>query len=202
MKQEEKVLTIASNLIFQNNVWQGVKSDNLDYYLDLIRNNYQFKKRSEIENDPNWQQIIPYILFSFEDKFFLYKYLKRAGEKRLVDNYQLGVGGHINPADLEGENTDFLAGAGEREWLEEIDYKGRILDKKLVGILNDQKRPVEKVHLGLIYHFIGDSPQISVRETGKMKGELVDLKNLGQYVKNIQGWPPIIYREYLSKFLK
>ena len=54
-----------------------------------------------MENDTNWQQIIPYILFSFEDNFFAYKYLSGAGEQRLVNNnYQLGVGGHINKEDV------------------------------------------------------------------------------------------------------
>jgi len=86
-----------------------------------------------------------------------------------------------------------------REWKEEIDYKGNILDKKLVGILNDDNRPVEKVHLGLIYHFVGESPEISVKETEHIKGELVDLKKLGAYMKDIPGWAPIVYKDYLLK---
>jgi len=198
MKENEKILVVARDVIFKNGLWQGIKTDNLDYYLDLIKNNYQFRKRGEVENDPSWQQIIPYILFSYKNKFFLYQYLEKAGEQRLINSYQLGVGGHINLIDIR-ENEDFLEAAAMREWREEVDYKGELLEKKLVGILNDDTRPVEKVHLGLIYHFAGDGPEISVREKSVIKGELVNLSNLGQYVKNIQGWPPIVYREYLSK---
>lgn len=200
MKEDEKILVVARNIVFRDEVWQGIKTENLDYYLDLIKNNYQFKKRSKVEEDPNWQQIIPYILFSFEDEFFLYKYLEKTGEKRLVNNYQLGIGGHINPIDIKGKG-DILEAGADREWLEEVDYSGNILNKKLVGILNDDTRSVEKVHLGLIYHFRGDTPKISVKEKNILKGGLVNLNSLGKYMKNIQGWAPIVYREYLSNFL-
>jgi predicted NUDIX family phosphoesterase len=198
MKEDEKVLVVPSEIIFKDGGWQGIKTDNLDYYLELIKNNYQFRKRGEVEDDPSFQQIIPYILFGFEDKFFLYKYIKEASEKRLLNTYQLGVGGHINL--IDAEKGDFLEAAATREWLEEINYKGNILEKKLVGILNDEARPVEKVHLGLVYHFIGDRPEISVKETEKLKGELISLDKLGDFLKNLTvGWAPIVYREYLAK---
>ncbi len=198
MKEDEKVLVVPAGIIFKDGAWQGIKTDNLDYYLELIKNNYQFKNRNEVEDDSSFQQIIPYILFSFEDKFFLYKYIKEASEKRLMNTYQLGVGGHINL--IDAEKGDFLEAAATREWLEEIDYKGNILEKKLVGILNDEARQVEKVHLGLVYHFVGDSPEISVKETDKLKGELISLDKLGDYLKNLTvGWAPIVYREYLAK---
>ena len=200
-KEEEKVLVVPRDVIFKSGSWQGVRTENLDYYLELIKNNYQFEKRGAVEDDDSFQQIIPYILFSFKNKFFLYKYLEKAGEKRLVNNYQIGVGGHINPIDIK-KNENILDRAAAREWSEEVDYKGNILEKKLIGILNDEKRPVEKVHLGLIYHFIGDSPRISVKEKENMKGELVDLKELKKCMKNIPGWPPIVYRDYLSKLTK
>ena len=81
-----------------------------------------------------------------------------------------------------------------------MDYKGNILEKKLVGILNDDSRPVESVHLGLVYSFVGDSPDISIKEKDKMQGEMVDLKNIGEYIKDTEGaWIQIVYKEYLLK---
>ena len=86
-----------------------------------------------------------------------------------------------------------------REWEEEVDYKGNLLEKKLVGLLNDDSRPVEAVHLGLVYHFVGDSPEISIKETEKMAGELVDVKDIGEKIKNNDGvWVKIVYNEYLK----
>jgi predicted NUDIX family phosphoesterase len=130
----------------------------------------------------------------------LYKYLPSAGEKRLVDAYQIGVGGHINP--IDGESSNILEAGMMREWDEEVDFKGSILEKKLVGILKDDSRPVEQVHIGLVYSFAGDSPEISIKETEKMAGEMVDLKNIGEYIKGNDGvWVKIVYKDYLSKLI-
>lgn len=214
-KDDEQILVVKSDIIFGNpprlgeagGKWQGLKThsagsgqaDNLDYYIDLIKNNCEFKRRGDMENDSSFQQIIPYMLFSFGNKFFAYKYLANAGEQRLVNNdYQLGVGGHINKEDI-GENKDVLETGMMREWDEEVDFKGNLISKKLVGIINDDSRDVEKVHLGLVYHFVGDSPEIKIKETDKMEGILLDLKDLSGDKISHSVWMQIVYNEYLSK---
>lgn len=201
MKKNEKVLVVASDVVFKNTHWQGLKTENLDYYLNLIKNNFQFKLQSEVENDSSWQQVISYIVFNFQDKYFLYRYLGKASEKRLKNDYLLGIGGHINPIDLKS-GEDILEVGAMREWNEEVVYKGNLLEKKLIGVLNDEKRPVEAVHLGLVYLFRGDSPEIFVKEKDVLEGKLIKLKDLAQYVENTGGWAPIVYQEYLSQFLK
>ena len=198
-KDDEQILVVESEVLFKDGKWMGLKTDNLDYYVELIKKNAQFKRRGDMENNPSYQQIIPYILFSFGEKFFAYKYLSNAGEQRLVNNdYQLGVGGHNNPGD-EGEG-DILEGGMMREWNEEVEFKGNFLSRKLVGIVNDESRDVEKVHLGLVYHFVGDSPEINVRETDKMEGRLIDLSELGEDKLSHSNWMRIVYNEYLKNY--
>ena len=117
----------------------------------------------------------------------------------MVDTYQLGVGGHINKEDGD-ENKDILETGMMREWNEEVDYKGNFIEKKLIGLLNDDTNPVEQVHLGLVYNFTGDSPDISIKETEKMEGRLVDAKDVEQYIKGNPGvWVQIVYRDYLKE---
>jgi len=198
-KDDEQILVVKSEILFKNGIWQGLKTDNLNYYLDLIKNNCEFKRRGDVEEDNNFQQIIPYIVFNFENKFFIYKYLPKAGEQRLVNTYQLGVGGHINKEDGD-EDGDVLETGMMREWNEEVDFKGNIISKKLVGILNDDTNPVEQVHLGLVYSFEGDGPEISIKEIDKMAGELVDKKDIAEKIKNNNGiWVKIVFENYLSK---
>jgi len=196
-KDDEKVLVVPADILFANGRWQGLKKDNLEYYLDLIKKNYQFRRRGDVETDPSWQQIIPYIVFSHKDKFFIYKYLGGAGEQRLHDTYQIGVAGHINQVDVNG--GDVLEEGMMREWNEEVDYRGNFLEKKLIGLLNDeQSGDVEKVHLGLVYSFVGDSAEISIKEKEKMEGEMVELKDIKDHIKNTKGgWIQIVYKEYL-----
>jgi len=196
-KNDEKVLVVKSHIIFKEGIWQGLKKDNLEYYLDLINKNYEFKRRGDVEEDNSYQQIIPYILFSFEDKFFAYKYLANAGEQRLVNNnYQLGIGGHINKDDIVSDKNILDQGM-MREWQEEVDFKGNLLQKKLVGIINDDSGPVEKVHLGLVFHFVGDSLDINVIETDKMEGKLFELKEIENNL-SYSPWMKVVYEEYLK----
>ena len=197
-KDDEQILVVKSDILFEKGKWQGLKTENLDYYTELIKNNCEFKRRGDVENDSSYQQIIPYVLFSYKDNFFAYKYLSAAGEQRLVNNdYQLGVGGHINKDDVNGEE-DILEAGMIREWEEEVNFRGKLLEKKLVGIIKDDSMPVEQVHLGLVYHFIGDSSDIQVEETEKMEGKLMDLKDIAGNVSH-SVWMSIVYNQYLAK---
>jgi len=201
-KDDEKVLVVPADIIFKNGRWQGLKQDNLDYYLNLIKNNHQFKRRGDAENDPSFKQIIPYMIFSSGDDFFVYKYIKNAGEQRLINNdYQLGVGGHINKEDV-GDSKDVLETGMMREWDEEVSFKGNILHKKLVGIVNDDSRPVEQVHLGLVYHFVGDNRDIQIKETDKMEGTLVKVSQLSGDKISHGPWMGAVYRDYLKNLIK
>ncbi|MSU60372.1 MAG: hypothetical protein EXS52_00450 [Candidatus Staskawiczbacteria bacterium] len=200
-KDNEQILVVSADILFKDGRWQGLKKDNLDDYLDLIKNNLQFKRRGDMETDTSFKQIIPYMLFSCGDDFFVYKYIKGAGEQRLVNNdYQLGVGGHINQEDV-GDSKDVLETGMMREWDEEVSFKGNLLEKKLVGIVNDDSRPVEQVHLGLVYHFIGDSSDIKIKETDKMEGVLVKLSELSAGKISKSPWMDAVYEEYLKNLI-
>ena len=196
-KEDELVLVVPSDKLFMKGIWQGLKTDNLDYYLELIKNNCEFRRRGDVETDNSVQQIIPYILFSFQNKFFAFKYLAKAGEQRLVNNnYQIGVGGHINKEDVDS-GGDVVEAGMMREWDEEVTFKSNLISKKLVGIINDDTSPVEQVHLGLVYHFVGDSADIQIKETEKMEGNLFEIQELANLDKSV--WMNIVYQNYLSK---
>jgi len=196
-KDDEQILVVKSSVLFEKGAWQGLKTDNLDYYVDLIKKNCEFKRRGDMETDNSYQQIIPYMLFGCDNKFFAYTYLPNAGEQRLVNkNYQLGVGGHINKEDIK-EGKDILEEGMMREWDEEVNFKGNLLDKKLVGIINDDTNAVEQVHVGLVFHFAGDSSDIQVKETDKMKGEMFSIEQISSLPHS--PWMKIAYENYLAK---
>ena len=197
-KDDEQILVVKSDIIFKDGRWQGLKTDNLDYYIDLIKKNCEFKRRGDMENDPSYQQIIPYIVFNYQDKYFLYHYLAKAGEDRLKSDYAIGIGGHINSDDVKG-NEDLLETGRDREWNEEVEYKDELIEKKLIGLIADNGRPVESAHLGIAYIYKGTTPNISVKETDKIAGELMSLEDTAREASNTKGWAPIIYKEYISK---
>lgn len=190
MAGSEQVLCVKRDEIFPDGAWHGFVSADLERHQTVIREHHFFKPRSEVEDDPSFQQIIPYVVFRHGDHYFLTHRLRASSEKRLRKQYSLGVGGHINPGDLQA--GDPILDGLKREWREEVIYDGRF-EARLIGLLNDDSSPVSKVHLGVVFVVDGDSPNISIRETDKLAGELLTLNEMRIYYLGMESWSQMVY---------
>ncbi len=186
----EQVLVVRRDEIFPDGAWHGFVSDHLERHQRVIREHHFFKPRDEVENDPSFQQIIPYVVFRHRDRYLLTHRLRASSEKRLRKQYSLGVGGHINPGDLEG--GDPILDGLKREWAEEVVYDGRF-EARLLGFLNEDSSPVSKVHLGVVFLVDGDTAEIKIRETDKLAGELLTLEEMRMYYLSMESWSQIVY---------
>jgi predicted NUDIX family phosphoesterase len=186
----EQVLCVKREDIFPDGAWHGFVSDRLDERQAVIREHHFFMARAKVEDDPSYQQIIPYVVFRHGDRFFLTHRLRASSEKRLRKQYSLGLGGHINPGDLEG--GDPIQDGLKREWEEEVSYDGSF-EAKLIGLLNDESSPVSKVHLGVVFLVDGTSPNIAIRETDKLAGELLTLDEMRIYYLGMESWSQMVY---------
>jgi predicted NUDIX family phosphoesterase len=186
----EQVLCVKRDEIFPDGAWHGFVSEDLERHQAVIREHHFFKPRSEVEDDPSFQQIIPYVVFRHGDHYFLTHRLRASSEKRLRKQYSLGVGGHINPGDLQA--GDPILDGLKREWQEEVIYDGRF-EARLIGLLNDDSSPVSKVHLGVVFVVDGDTPNISIRETDKLAGELLTLDEMRIYYLGMESWSQMVY---------
>jgi len=186
----EQVLCVRREDIFPDGAWHGFISENLDRHQAVIRDRHFFRPRAEVENDPAYHQIIPYVVFRHGDRYLLTHRLRASSEKRLRKQYSLGVGGHINPNDLIG--GDPIVDGLKREWREEVVYTGKF-EARLLGFLNEDSSPVSKVHLGVVFLVDGDSPDISIRETDKLAGELLTLEEMRMYYLSMESWSQIVY---------
>ena len=186
----EQVLVVRREDIFPDGAWHGFVSENLDRHQRVIREKHDFKPRAQVEDDPTYQQIIPYVVFRHGDRYLLTHRLRASSERRLRKQYSLGVGGHINPTDL-GAGDPILDGL-RREWEEEVIYDGRF-EARLLGLLNEDSSPVSKVHLGVVFLVDGDSPNIRIRETDKLAGELLTLGEMRMYYLAMESWSQIVY---------
>ena len=186
----EQVLVVRRVDIFPDGAWHGFVTENLDRYRSVIRERHLFKPRAEVEDDANFQQIIPYVVFRHRDRYFLTHRLRASSEKRLRKQYSLGVGGHINPGDLQ--SGDPILDGLKREWEEEVVYEGTF-EANLIGLLNDESAPVSKVHLGVVFLVDGDTPNIAIRETKKLGGELLTLDEMRSLYLQMESWSQIVY---------
>lgn len=186
----EQVLVVKREDIFPDGAWHGFVDDGLDRYREIVRERSFFMPRSEVEDDPSYQQIIPYVVFRHGERYLLTRRLKASTEKRLRQQYSLGIGGHINPGDLV--NGDPIEDGMRREWEEEVAYEGDF-EARLLGLLNDDSSPVSKVHLGVVFVVEGDRPDISIREVDKLAGELLTLEEMRIHYLAMESWSQIVY---------
>jgi predicted NUDIX family phosphoesterase len=186
----EHVLCVKRADIFPDGAWHGFVTQGLDRHQAVIRESSFFMPRAEVEDDPSYQQVIPYLVFRHEDRYLLTRRLKASSEKRLRQLYSLGVGGHINPGDLE--NGDPIQDGLRREWEEEVEYAGAF-QARLLGLINDDSSPVSRVHLAVVFLVEGDRPEIAIRETEKLSGELLTLDEMRIYYLEMESWSQMVY---------
>jgi predicted NUDIX family phosphoesterase len=186
----EQVLCVRRDELFRQGEWDGFVDDRLDEVQRLIRERSCFMPRREVEEDPGYQQVIPYVVFRHGDRYLLTKRLKASSEKRLRHLYSLGVGGHINPEDVA--NGDPVLDGMRREWEEEVAYAGRI-EARLLGLIHEESAPVGRVHLGVVFLVDGDTPEIAIRETDKLSGQLLTLDEMRIHYLEMESWSQIVY---------
>jgi predicted NUDIX family phosphoesterase len=189
------VLVVRRDDIFPDRAWHGFVEDGLERCQRVIREQSFFMPRAEVEEDPSYQQVIPYVVFRHRDRYFLTRRLRASSERRLRQQYSLGVGGHINPGD---QGDDPIQDGMRREWEEEVVYVGRF-EAHLLGLINDDSSPVSKVHLGVVFLVDGDSPEIAIKETDKLSGELLTLDEMRIYYLGMESWSQIVYDRLTAK---
>jgi len=161
-------------------------------YLALVQEHKEFIPRGLAENDPAYKQIIPYIIFTHDDRYFLMQRQQKATEQRLASNFTLGIGGHLRQEDLQG--TDIIAWA-QREFHEEIAYDGNLTMEPL-GILNDDSNAVGQVHVGMVLLARGEHGNIAVRSE-LQHGTLQSLAHCKAQYATMETWSKIVL-DYLS----
>jgi predicted NUDIX family phosphoesterase len=186
----EHVLCVTREEVFPDGAWHGFVDTGLDRVQQVIRERSFFMLRREVEDDPTYQQIIPYVVFRHRDRYLLTRRLRASSEKRLRQLYSLGVGGHINPGDLDG--GDPIADGLKREWEEEVCYEGHF-EARMLGLVNDESSPVSRVHLAVVFLLDGDTPEISIRETEKLAGELLTLQEMRIHYLEMESWSQMVY---------
>jgi predicted NUDIX family phosphoesterase len=153
-----------------------------------------FVERQVAERTPEWKQIIPYSVLIQGERALLMRRLATGGEQRLHNRLSIGVGGHINPEDLEdsGPRNPIEAGT-RRELSEELVVEGSF-DIRTLGILNDDSNPVGAVHLGWV-QIVTVEGSVRIREEDVLEGKLTTFDGLTKRLRagdNFETWSSIL----------
>jgi predicted NUDIX family phosphoesterase len=200
---DEKVLVFPRSIFEQLGLFQGFRTE-VDRYLPVIldKKNNSFQPRAQAETNPNFKQIIPYVVVTDGKSILHYVRGKKAGEQRLVAKGSIGIGGHINDED----HTLFTVGlqafqdAVKREVCEELTIQGPF-DARPVGLINDDSTEVGRVHFGVVHVLFRTPEQVKKNEQVITQIEFVPIEQLKARREQMESWSQLCL-DHLHAFLK
>jgi predicted NUDIX family phosphoesterase len=197
--QTERVLVVPGAELDRLGRFQGFSGEAERYLRGLLVPELaQFRPRSEVETDPSFKQIIPYVVFRSGDAVFCYTRGKSQGETRLHRRRSLGVGGHVAESDADGRPTlDAYELAMRRELDEEVSVNSDGMIRRM-GLINDDSTPVGQVHLGVVHLYELERPAVSPREAGLADAEFVPLVDLRDQRDQFETWSQICIEAFLG----
>lgn len=191
MSEGELVLVVPRASIMGDPGWHGLTTDGLAGFAAIVARDGEFRPRAEVEVDPSWKQVIPYLVLRDGPRYFLMRRTQAGGDPRLHDRWTIGVGGHLNPGDGD------LAGGLRREWAEEVlaDFEPEF---ELLGLLNDDTGPVGAVHVGAVYIADAGGRAVEIRETEKLSGAFADPVEVAARIDQMESWSALVFEHLES----
>jgi predicted NUDIX family phosphoesterase len=188
MAEREQVYVVPRAAVMAGGGWHGLRTDDVSTIAAVIAEHGVFRARDQMEADPAFKQVIPYVVLRDGPGYFLMKRTRSGGDSRLHDRYSIGVGGHLNPGDGD------LDGGLRREWFEELDADF-LPAFHLLGLLNDDTTDVGRVHLGVVYVADAEGRPVVIRETDKLSGRFVEPPEVASVVDDLETWSRIVFEE-------
>jgi len=193
---EEQVLVVPTPIFHALGYFQGFCTD-IDRYREVLLdvNNVQFRPRSEVEMDPGFKQLIPYMIFCHTDssgnvRIFQYVRGKGMGESRLHQKRSIGIGGHIAAEDKGERSNDVYREGMLRELHEEVVLKTAFTEQ-CVGLINDDSTEVGSVHLGIVHRLDVAEPHIISNEPDLIESGFMPLTELRNCREQMESWSAI-----------
>ncbi len=187
---DEKVLVFPRSLFEQLGVFQGF-SPEVNRYLPVIleAKNNSFMARAQAETNPDFKQVIPYVVVTDGKSILHYVRGKKAGEQRLVAKGSIGIGGHINDEDhtLFAFGEQAFQDAVKREVCEELSIKGEFVARP-VGLINDDSTEVGRVHFGVVHVLFCQPEQVKKNEQVITQVEFVPVEQLKARREQMETW--------------
>jgi predicted NUDIX family phosphoesterase len=183
---DARVLVVPRAVVPDAGRWYGLRTDGLEDFLDIVATHGRFEPRAEMERDPSFKQIIPYLVLRDGERYFLMRRTRAGADERLHDRWSIGVGGHIDPGD-EG-----LPGGLRREWREELvaDFEPAFTP---IALLNDDTTEVGAVHLGVVILADAAGRAVAIRETDKLSGAFATPAEVAAGADHLETWSRIVF---------
>ncbi len=198
--ETEHVLVVPTELFHEVGYFQGF-TEQVDQYLERLLDPacISYRPRHDMEEDPSFKQLIPYVLFRYTDEagaiqLFQYTRGKGQGEKRLHSKRSVGIGGHISSVDAAVDSGSDPYQEGMRRELEEEVIIDTPYTVRCVGMINDDLTEVGKVHLGVVHLFDVERPEVHSREDEIREAGFRPVAELMGQLDQFESWSEICLR--------
>ncbi len=195
--ENEHVLVVPTAAFREVGYFQGFCRDAEPYLERLLRPEWMsYRPRGQMEKDPSFKQLIPYVIFQYRDEragpqLFCYTRGSGQGEKRLHAKRSVGVGGHISVDDARQVGHSDVYLEGMRRELEEEVFITATYQAQCVGLINDDETEVGTVHLGIVHVFDLASPAVAAREADIAGAGFVPARELLKQLDTFESWSRI-----------
>ncbi len=192
----EHVLVVPTDEFHRLGHFQGLSRDIERYLTGLLQPQFiSYRPRGEMEKDPSFKQLIPYVIFRYRDAdgqvhVFQYTRGKGQGEARLHAKRSIGIGGHISSDDAAVVDSQPYEEGLRRELEEEVAIDTPY-QASCVGLINDDETEVGRVHLGVVHIYDVETPAVAPRETDICNTGFVPVSQLLAEREQFETWSKI-----------
>jgi predicted NUDIX family phosphoesterase len=197
---EEQVLVVPTAEFHSIGHFQGFSKD-VDKYFDRLVGsaNVSYRPRGEMEQDPSFKQLIPYVVFRYQNSdgevmVFNYQRGGGVGERRLAAKRSVGVGGHISTLDSTAGHHEKVYREGLRRELEEEVTIATDYQESVVGLINDDETEVGRVHFGVVHLFDVAAPKVLPAEPDMVDARFSLASELLKDLDRYESWSQIAVR--------
>lgn len=192
MSNEEQILVVPETVITAIGPLEGFSRE-VDRFLGpiLASDQLSFRPRGQMESDPSFKQLIPYVILQHTDaagtiRVFTYTRGSGQGERRLHARRSIGIGGHISEADAAGGSDPYLTGM-QRELAEEVTIRCEYSERR-VGLIYDSTTEVGRVHLGVVHILELEDQRVEPNEEDISDTEFITLDSLRAEYDSLEVW--------------
>jgi predicted NUDIX family phosphoesterase len=198
-------LVVPTELFHRLGYFQGFSSEVERFLPELFSAEHtSYRPRHEVEEDPSFKQLIPYVIFRYRDDegrthVFQYTRGKGQGEGRLHSKKSVGIGGHISADDSSGEHAAGAYQEGMRRELSEEVAVDAPCQEQCVGLINDDQTEVGRVHLGVVHVFDVERPAVRPLEVDIIDAGFRPIEQIMADTSAFESWSQICLEALFGK---
>lgn len=205
LPESERVLVVPTEWFHRLGYFQGFAQRPGDYVEKLLEpSKVVFRPRAEVEHDPAFKQLIPYVIFcctSDRGEQLVFRYTRGTGqgEGRLHRKRSIGVGGHISTVDAGSTASANPYEEGlQRELAEEVEVAVPFT-ARCVGLINDDQTEVGRVHLGIVHRVDLPQPAVRPRESDLIDSGFCSTADIFRCLDEFETWSQICARALFGR---